>query len=89
MSLKQLGNGRRLTVQLVDAPPISDNVTTPPVFKSETEGLHHLHMELQLLKDQVQDEARVCNAVARGDFSQKIAGRRHGATQRQSQHDGR
>jgi hypothetical protein len=45
---------------------ISDNVTTPPVFKSETEELHHLHMELQLLKDQVQDVARVCNVVARG-----------------------
>jgi osomolarity two-component system sensor histidine kinase NIK1 len=29
-------------------------------------------MELQLLKDQVQDVARVCNAVARGDLSQKI-----------------
>ena len=28
--------------------------------------------ELSLLKDQVQDVARVCNAVARGDLSQKI-----------------
>ena len=51
---------------------ISDTVTTLPVFSSETEELHHLHMELQLLKDQVQDVARVCNAVARGDLSQKI-----------------
>ena len=51
---------------------ISDTLTTTPVFSSETEELHHLHMELQLLKDQVQDVARVCNAVARGDLSQKI-----------------
>jgi osomolarity two-component system sensor histidine kinase NIK1 len=28
--------------------------------------------ELRLLKTQVQDVARVCNAVARGDLSQKI-----------------
>ncbi len=28
--------------------------------------------ELKLLKDQVQDVARVCNAVANGDLSQKI-----------------
>jgi len=28
--------------------------------------------ELRLLKAQVQDVARVCNAVARGDLSQKI-----------------
>jgi osomolarity two-component system sensor histidine kinase NIK1 len=28
-------------------------------------------MELQLLKDQVQDIAQVCNAVARDDLSQK------------------
>jgi len=28
--------------------------------------------ELKLLKAQVQDVARVCNAVARGDLSQKI-----------------
>ena len=52
---------------------ISDTLTTTPVFSSETKELHHLHMELQLLKDQVQDVARVCNAVARGDLSQKIA----------------
>jgi len=32
---------------------ISDNVTTPSIFKSKTEELHHLHMELQLLKDQI------------------------------------
>ena len=51
---------------------ILDNVTTPPVLKSETEELHHLHMELQLLKDHVQDLAGVCNTVARGDLSQKI-----------------
>lgn len=28
--------------------------------------------ELRLLKSQVQDVSRVCNAVARGDLSQKI-----------------
>ena len=28
--------------------------------------------ELKLLKSQVQDVARVCNAVVRGDLSQKI-----------------
>jgi osomolarity two-component system sensor histidine kinase NIK1 len=43
---------------------VIDTVTTPPVFSSET-------AELQLLKDQVQDVTRVCNAVAR-DLSQKI-----------------
>ena len=51
---------------------ISDTVTTLPIFSSETEELHHLQMELQLLEDQVQDVARVCNAVAQGDLSQKI-----------------
>jgi osomolarity two-component system sensor histidine kinase NIK1 len=45
--------------------------STPPIF-SETEELHHLRIELQLLKDQVQDVACVCNTVARGDLSQKI-----------------
>jgi osomolarity two-component system sensor histidine kinase NIK1 len=79
MSLKQLGNGTTTPTHCATCGrttpviAISDNVTTPPVFKSETEELHHLYMELQLLKDQVQDVARVCNAVARGDLSQKIA----------------
>jgi osomolarity two-component system sensor histidine kinase NIK1 len=78
MSLKNLANGSTAPThcstcgRTTPVIAISDTVTTPPVFKSETEELHHLHMELQLLKDQVQDVARVCNAVARGDLSQKI-----------------
>ncbi|KAG6906866.1 hypothetical protein DXG01_011628 [Tephrocybe rancida] len=53
-----------------------------PKFTSTNEELDFLRaaytplqeqvQELQLLKDQVQDVARVCNAVARGDLSQKI-----------------
>lgn len=77
MSLKQLGSPTAPTHcatcgRTTPVIAISDTVTTPPVFNSETEELHHLRMELQLLKDQVQDVARVCNAVARGDLSQKI-----------------
>jgi osomolarity two-component system sensor histidine kinase NIK1 len=36
------------------------------------EELHHLCMELQLLKDQIQDVPCMCNSVPRGDLSQKI-----------------
>jgi osomolarity two-component system sensor histidine kinase NIK1 len=55
----------------VIAIPDTVTVTTPPVFSSETEELHLLHMELQLLKVQVQDVAHVYNAVAGGDLSKK------------------
>lgn len=44
----------------------------PP--KEQVEELHlkdHVK-EQQLLKDQVQDVAQVCNAAGRGDLSQKI-----------------
>ncbi|KAG6915218.1 hypothetical protein DXG01_012663 [Tephrocybe rancida] len=53
-----------------------------PKFTSANEELDFLRaahtplqeqvQELQLLKDQVQDVARVCNAIARGHLSQKI-----------------
>jgi hypothetical protein len=76
MSLKQFGNGTTTPTRCATC-----GRTTPPVFKSETEELHQLHMELQLLWDQVQDETRVCNAVARSDLSQKITVPVQGATQ--------
>ncbi|KAG6865414.1 hypothetical protein C0991_002804 [Blastosporella zonata] len=41
-------------------------------LRSAITPLREQAQELQLLKDQVQDVARVCNAVARGDLSQKI-----------------
>ncbi|EED77891.1 hypothetical histidine kinase [Postia placenta Mad-698-R] len=54
--------------------PISSPLVVPPgplaaaAFESGMSAVE----ELKLLKAQVQDVARVCNAVARGDLSQKI-----------------
>lgn len=54
--------------------PISSPLVVPPgplaaaAFESGMSAVE----ELKLLKSQVQDVARVCNAVARGDLSQKI-----------------
>ncbi|KAJ2913125.1 hypothetical protein MD484_g7293, partial [Candolleomyces efflorescens] len=45
--------------------------STDPLSSSESSPLSATE-ELKLLKAQVQDVARVCNAVARGDLSQKI-----------------
>ncbi|KAG5340861.1 Hybrid signal transduction histidine kinase J [Termitomyces sp. T112] len=53
--------------------PRFDNEHDELVFLREAvRPLREQAQELQLLKDQVQDIARVCNAVARGDLSQKI-----------------
>ena len=57
-----------------DPPPLSSPLVVPPgplaaaAFESGMSAME----ELRLLKAQVQDVARVCNAVARGDLSQKI-----------------
>lgn len=57
--------------------PASDN-TSPlvvpmgPLAVAAFESGMSAVEELRLLKAQVQDVARVCNAVARGDLSQKI-----------------
>ncbi|KAG6827518.1 hypothetical protein H0H92_011459 [Tricholoma furcatifolium] len=53
--------------------PSFDNERDELVFlRNALPPLRQQVHELQLLKDQVQDVARVCNAVARGDLSQKI-----------------
>jgi osomolarity two-component system, sensor histidine kinase NIK1 len=44
----------------------------PPLVNTAFESGMSAVEELRLLKTQVQDVARVCNAVARGDLSQKI-----------------
>lgn len=55
-------------------PPVSSPMVIPPgplaaaAFESGMSAVE----ELRLLKAQVQDVAKVCNAVARGDLSQKI-----------------
>ncbi|KAI0338803.1 histidine kinase [Trametopsis cervina] len=63
--------GRIATLQ---GPPVSSPMVIPPgplaaaAFESGMSAVE----ELRLLKAQVQDVAKVCNAVARGDLSQKI-----------------
>ncbi|KAF6745806.1 two-component histidine kinase Le.nik1-like protein [Ephemerocybe angulata] len=57
---------------LLDPSPSSSSTSsTDPLSSSESSPLSATE-ELKLLKAQVQDVARVCNAVARGDLSQKI-----------------
>ncbi|KAF5309701.1 hypothetical protein D9611_014713 [Ephemerocybe angulata] len=57
---------------LLDPSPSSSSTSsTDPLSTSESSPLSATE-ELKLLKAQVQDVARVCNAVARGDLSQKI-----------------
>lgn len=51
--------------------PVNSSTFTDPLSSSESSPLSATE-ELKLLKAQVQDVARVCNAVARGDLSQKI-----------------
>lgn len=59
MSLKPLGSGTTgaacclMCERTTPVIAIPDTVATPPAFNSETEELHNLRMELQLLKDQV------------------------------------
>lgn len=78
--------GRPSPSALTTPPTILERALEPPpdlpTFDNELDELVYLRdavrplreqaQELQLLKDQVQDIARVCNAVARGDLSQKI-----------------
>lgn len=58
----------------LSGPPVSSPMVIPPgplaaaAFESGMSAVE----ELRLLKAQVQDVAKVCNAVARGDLSQKI-----------------
>lgn len=55
-------------------PPVSSPMVIPPgplVAAAVESGMSAVE-ELRLLKAQVQDVAKVCNAVARGDLSQKI-----------------
>ena len=58
----------------LSGPPVSSPMVIPPgplaaaAFESGMSAVE----ELKLLKAQVQDVAKVCNAVARGDLSQKI-----------------
>ncbi|KAH9840883.1 histidine kinase [Rhodofomes roseus] len=58
----------------VNAPPLSSPLVVPigPLAAAAFESGMSAVEELKLLKAQVQDVARVCNAVARGDLSQKI-----------------
>ncbi|KAG6856000.1 hypothetical protein H0H87_008544 [Tephrocybe sp. NHM501043] len=57
---------------LPDLPTFDDPSDELAFLRSAIPPLREQVQELQLLKDQVQDVARVCNAVARGDLSQKI-----------------
>ena len=57
-----------------NGPPVSSPMVIPPgplVAAAVESGMSAVE-ELRLLKAQVQDVAKVCNAVARGDLSQKI-----------------
>ncbi|KAH9929248.1 uncharacterized protein B0H18DRAFT_953709 [Fomitopsis serialis] len=58
----------------VNAPQLSSPLVVPigPLAAAAFESGMSAVEELKLLKAQVQDVARVCNAVARGDLSQKI-----------------
>ena len=61
-------------ITALHGPPVSSPLIIPPgplaaaAFESGMSAVE----ELRLLKAQVQDVAKVCNAVARGDLSQKI-----------------
>jgi osomolarity two-component system, sensor histidine kinase NIK1 len=61
-------------IAAIHGPPVSSPMIIPPgplaaaAFESGMSAVE----ELRLLKAQVQDVAKVCNAVARGDLSQKI-----------------
>ncbi|KAK7679195.1 hypothetical protein QCA50_017773 [Cerrena zonata] len=62
------------TVELITGEPLSSPLVVPPSPLAATayESGMSAAEELKLLKQQVQDVSRVCNAVARGDLSQKI-----------------
>lgn len=62
------------TVELITGEPLSSPLVVPPgplAAAAYESGMSAVE-ELKLLKQQVQDVSRVCNAVARGDLSQKI-----------------
>ncbi|KAK0462455.1 uncharacterized protein EV420DRAFT_1524924 [Desarmillaria tabescens] len=64
----------RISSSSVHIPPGSPSVVAtggPLDIAARVSGMSAVE-ELKLLKDQVQDVARVCNAVANGDLSQKI-----------------
>jgi len=62
------------TFEADNSPPGSSPLVIPmgPLAAAAFESGMSAVEELRLLKAQVQDVARVCNAVARGDLSQKI-----------------
>ncbi len=64
----------RISSSSIHIPPGSPSVVAaggPLDTAARVSGMSAVE-ELKLLKDQVQDVARVCNAVANGDLSQKI-----------------
>lgn len=67
-------NTATATVESITGEPMSSPLVVPPgplTAAAYESGMSAVE-ELKLLKAQVQDVARVCNAVARGDLSQKI-----------------
>ncbi|KAK7685262.1 hypothetical protein QCA50_011625 [Cerrena zonata] len=62
------------TVELITGEPLSSPVVVPPspLAAAAYESGMSIVEEPKLLKQQVQDVSRACNAVARGDVSQKI-----------------
>ncbi|KAK7692991.1 hypothetical protein QCA50_004633 [Cerrena zonata] len=82
------------TVELITGEPLSSPVVVPPspLAAAAYESGMSIVEEPKLLKQQVQDVSRACNAVARGDVSQKITGPSsrcgHGPTQGSYQHYG-
>ena len=52
--------------------PLQPTLTPSPLRTAAKEGGLSAMMELKLLKTQVQDVSRVCQAVAHGNLSQKI-----------------
>lgn len=65
---------KRMSLFGIKPSPNSPLIVTPsgPLATVAVESGLSAVEELKLLKDQVQDVARVCNAVANGDLSQKI-----------------
>jgi len=61
-------------LDIADTPSSSSPLVVPmgPLAAAAFESGMSAVEELRLLKAQVQDVARVCNAVARGDLTQKI-----------------
>lgn len=64
---------------LVSCPPFGSAVSDSPFANAAIESDVGAVEELRLAKTQMSDVARVCNAVAHGDLSQKITVHVHGA----------